>query len=337
MKRKILIKLISASMSCLLFLISPLYSAANAAEPYSKEESKKSIVLGACRTTLGIIGAATLTWLLYNKFSNNDNAELGSTDTVEQDFSGTSGTLGKNFFEFTGTKEPDECFFANPQENIIMQNINLLREHIVIAKRSVVDEDFLREVGLRKDTVIVNAANKLGVGGLGVCGKIFEKMGVGHTVDEVETWKIKNNRVEKGIGTGNVFIHRSGKIEEEVGSAKYVMQAVGPDFGEYDNIYEAYKVYYKLHRTIINVAVYLGLDVVMPAISLGIFAEGAKDEPKKLGERCSIIAFTAIADELSTLEPSQIRDFKVYFCDVGSYGAPRFFFNKCEKLLNYAH
>lgn len=307
-------------MSCL-FLTYPFYSAVNAVESVesnSKKENMNSTILKFGGATLGAIGMTVLACLLCNKFLNSEN----NTD---------SDVFEQNFLEFKGTKKHGRSFFADPQQNTsaLMQKINLLKKHVIVAQKSVVDKDFLRQIGSNGDTVIVNAANRWGVGGAGVCGAIFAEMKVGQTVPEVEAWKKRTERNE--IGTGNVYIHSSNGIE----NAKCVMQTVGPNFGEFNHMCDAYEKLYEAYFNTIILAALKGMkNIVMPALSLGIYAKDAKENPEKLGECTSIIALTAIADALSTLKSWQIQGVKVYLCDFKSQGAAEIFFDKSKKLLN---
>lgn len=307
MKRKNLIKLVSAYMSCLI-LTTPLYSSASAVEPNSKKGDIKNTVLKVGGAIAGVVGITTLVGVLYNKLSNNTNEE--------------------NFLEFKGTNKPDGDFFNNPKNytHILMSKINSLKKHVMVVEKSVVDENFLRDIGSNGDTVVVNAANRWGTGGGGVCGVIFKAMGLDWTVTEVENWKRRTGKDE--IGTGNVFIHPSYELGKNVKSVKYIMQTVGPDFREC-NVHEGYEKLYEAYYNTIILAAFKGVkNVVMPAISMGIFLGNAS------GEECSIIALTAIADALETLEQEHLQtNFMVYLCDFKSGTEASNFFKKCEILL----
>lgn len=342
MKKRNLIKLVSACMSCLL-LTTPLCSAVNTIESNSKKENIKNTVLKVGGTIAGLVGLAALAGVLYNKFSSDINAKSNNngTTTCKQIFDSSTApsTFEENFLSFEGTSKPSRWFFADPLNNthILMSRINFLKGHVRVVQESVVDKNFLRQIGSNGYTVVVNAANSSGVAGGGVCGTIFEEMGIGSTVPEVRDWKIKTNANE--IGTGNVFIHPPYDLGKKVESVKYIMQTVWPNFGEYSlkNIGEAYeKLYEAYYNTIILSALKRTKNVVIPAISMGIFADGAKENPKDLGGKCSIVALTAIADALNTLEcwGIQIQDFRVYLCDCRSKAAAISFFNKCKELLN---
>lgn len=332
MKRKNLVKLVSAYMSCLI-LTTPLYSSASAVEPNSKKGDIKNTVLKVGGAIAGVVGITTLVGVLYNKLSNNNNnSESNNTNTnackPNSNSNTTLSTFEENFLEFKGTNKPDGDFFNNPKNytHILMSKINSLKKHVMVVEKSVVDENFLRDIGSNGDTVVVNAANRWGTGGGGVCGVIFKAMGLDWTVTEVENWKRRTGKDE--IGTGNVFIHPSYELGKNVKSVKYVMQTVGPDFREC-NVHEGYEKLYEAYYNTIILAAFKGVkNVVMPAISMGIFLGNAS------GEECSIIALTAIADALETLEQEHLQtNFMVYLCDFKSDTETSNFFKKCEILL----
>ena len=296
MKKRNLIKLVSACMSCLL-LTTPLCSAVNTIKPNSKKENTKNTVLKVGGTIAGLVGLAALAGVLYNKFS--------------------SDTIKRNFLSFEGIHRTDYYHISE-------QEIALLKKHVMVVQKSVVDKNFLRQIGSNGDTVVVNAANSKGENGGGVCGTIFEEMGIGSTVPEVVKWMKKTGASE--IGTGNVFIHLSYNLRTKM--VKYVMQTVGPDFREYSDKKEAYKKLYEAYyNTIILAALNGAKNVVMPAISMGIF--------KGEGYICHLIALTAIADALNTLERwgIQIQDFWVYLCDFLSGDEAKIFFDGCRNKL----
>ncbi len=334
MKKRNLIKLVSACMSCLL-LTTPLCSAVNTIESNSKKENIKNTVLKVGGTIAGLVGLAALAGVLYNKFSSDSNAKSNNTGTTTCkqifDSSTAPSIFEKNFLSFKGIHRTDYCHISE-------QEIALLKKHVMVVQESVVDKNFLKQIGSNGYTVVVNAANSKGENGGGVCGTIFEEMGIGSTVPEIVEWMKETGASE--IGTGNVFIHLPYDLGKKVKSVKYIMQTVGPDFRNYSlkNIVEAYKKFYEAYyNTVILAALNGAENAVMPAISMGIFSDSENKNPKILGECCSIVALTAIADALNTLEcwGIQIQDFRVYLCDCYSKpgSAAEFFFDGCRNKL----
>lgn len=324
MKKKTLIKSISTSMSCLLFLIPPLCSALNTTELNSKKKDIKSTVLKVGGVIGGTIGITALGILLYSKFSHNNNNNSNNTepnntdvDVSKQDLESSEAPSisDENFLSYNGVHKP----------NMILskQDIRLLRQHVRVVNASVTDEKFLNYVSSNGETVVVNAANTQGFNGGGVCGSIFQAMGLGQTVPEVQNWKTKTGR--NVIGTGNAFIHSAYGMK----NAQYVMQTVGPDFHNYSDTSDAYKKLYEAYYNTIVLAANKGIkNVVIPAISMGIYATPG------IGEYSSFVALKAIADALDTLTDYQKQNFEVYLCDFLSSGEAAKFFDGCTKLLN---
>ncbi len=327
MKKKTLIKSISTSMSCLLFLTPPLCSALNTTELNSKKKDIKSTVLKVGGVIGGTIGITALGILLYSKFSHNNN-NSNNTEPNNTDVDVSKQDSKQDFDSYEAPSISDENFLSyngvhKPNMILSKQDVRLLRQHVRVVNASVTDEKFLNYVSSNGETVVVNAANTQGFNGGGVCGSIFQAMGLGQTVPEVQNWKAKTGR--NVIGTGNAFIHSAYGMKY----AQYVMQTVGPDFRNYSDTSDAYKKLYEAYYNTIVLAANKGIkNVVIPAISMGIYATPG------IGEYSSFVALKAIADALDTLTDYQKQNFKVYLCDFLSSGEAAKFFDGCTKLLN---
>ncbi len=110
---------------------------------------------------------------------------------------------------------------------------------------------------------IVNAANNSLMGGGGVDGAIHRKGGP--TILE-ECRKIRENKWQNGLPTGNAVITKGGNLE-----ARYVIHTVGPvwgggDLGEPELLASAY-------RNSLSLAVSQGLrTIAFPSISTGAYS-----------------------------------------------------------------
>lgn len=293
MIKKSAMKFFSKSMGCLLFLSSPFCSVSKAMEPEQKEEKSSSVVKIVALGTCGLVLGGYITYRLFN--GNSDSSE-------------TKPKLGY---------DAARTAFSN-------EEVGLLKKYVKIVNRSVVDEEFLNEIGNQGKTVVVNAANTYGVKGLGVCKAVFDAMGI-DSVPEINDWKSKGNHE---IGDGNVFIHHSYGIAKKCKNADYVMQTVGPDFRNYLDEKVAYEKLYNAYYNTVKVSAEKDIkNIVVPAISTGIFAVPG------VGTRGSIIALSAIHDALSELPESKRQGMNVYLCEFKSSGETKKFFEGCSKVL----
>ncbi len=293
MVEKSAVKFLSKSMGCLLFVSSPFCSVSKAVNPDQKDEKSSSVFTKA---VFGTYSLALGEYLISRLFSSNSN---GSATKLKLEYDAAKT-------EFSG------------------QEVELLKKHVKIVNRSVVDEEFLNEIGNNGKTVVVNAANTYGVKGFGVCKAIFDAMGI-YSVPEIDEWKKEGNYE---IGDGNVFIHHSYGIAKKCKNADYVMQTVGPDFRDYLDEKIAYEKLYDAYYNTVKVSSAKDIkNIVVPAISTGIFAAPG------VGEKGSVVALSAIHNALSELSESKKQGMNVYLCNFKSYGEGIKFFECCSKIL----
>lgn len=294
MIKKSAIKFLSKSMGCLLFVSSPFCSVSKAVNPKQEDEKRSSVFT---RTVFGTFGLALGGYLAFRLFS-------GKSDGFET----------KPRVEYNAAKTE----FSS-------QEVKLLKNHVKIVNCSVVDKNFLNEIGRHGKTVVVNAANTYGVKGLGVCKAIFDAMEI-YSVPEIDKWKKEGNYE---IGDGNVFIHYSYGIAKKCKNVDYVMQTVGPDFGGYLDEKIAYEKLYDAYYNTVKVSATKGIkNIVIPAISTGIFAVPG------VGEKGSVVALSAIYNALNELSESKKQGMNIYLCKFKSYGEGIKFFECCSKILN---
>ena len=120
--------------------------------------------------------------------------------------------------------------------------------------------------------VIVNAANKFLRSGGGICGAIFRKAGFKELNEACSKAKVP-------LKDGEVFITPAFNIT----SAKYIIHAVGPDFGKdpdaFNKLFDAYYNSFKLLKK------YNLHSIAFPLISSGIFGGRLDNPAKKSGEQ----------------------------------------------------
>ena len=115
--------------------------------------------------------------------------------------------------------------------------------------------------------VIVNAANKYLMPGSGVCGEIFRRAGYNELVSAC-------NRLKTPLYDGETTITPSFNIN----NAKYIIHAVGPDFGLKPEAFnELFNAYYNSLLLLKENNLHT---IAFPLISSGIFG-GNLDNPAK--------------------------------------------------------
>ena len=138
-----------------------------------------------------------------------------------------------------------------------MSSIKLLNE-------SCIDQDV---------DVIVNAANRYLAPGAGVCGAIFRRAGY----VELST---ACNKYELPLLDGDVVITPAFGIT----NAKYIIHAVGPDFGHTPNAFkELYNAYY---NSLIVLKENNLHSISFPLISSGIFGYGLDNPTRESTKQC---------------------------------------------------
>ena len=137
--------------------------------------------------------------------------------------------------------------------------------------------------------VVVNAANPYLANGSGVCGAIFEAVGV----DEMEGFirKIKRTTGIEAIPEGQSVATPGGKLK-----AKWVIHSVGPRYGQSRG--KDAELLASCYRTALALADKKGMkSIAFPSISTGVFGYPAPEAAK--------VASEAIRDELGKLKAVQ--------------------------------
>ena len=135
---------------------------------------------------------------------------------------------------------------------------------------------------------IVNAANRNLWSGGGICGAIFSK--AGYTELNEACKKIKTP-----LKDGDAVITPAFNIE----NAKYIIHAVGPDFGHTPNAFkELYNAYY---NSLIILKENNLHTIAFPLISSGIFGYGLKNPVRESVKQC-LKAYYKFIDEYSNYD-----------------------------------
>ncbi len=139
--------------------------------------------------------------------------------------------------------------------------------------------------------VIVNAANRNLLSGGGICGAIFRKAGY-------ELLNEACKKIKTPLRDGDAVITPAFNIT----NAKYIIHAVGPDFGRTPNAFEElFKAYYNSLIVLKENSLHT---IAFPLISSGIFGYGL-DNPVRVSTKECIKAYNKF-----------INDYKDYDIDV---------------------
>ena len=136
---------------------------------------------------------------------------------------------------------------------------------------------------------VVNAANRFLRAGGGVCGAIFEKAGYAALQDACD-------KIETPLNDGDAVMTSAYGIK----NAKYIIHAVGPDFGStpnaFDKLYDAY-------RNSLEILIENGLhSIAFPLISAGIFG-GRLENPAYVSAEQCLKAYNDFVKEYEGYEP----------------------------------
>ena len=136
--------------------------------------------------------------------------------------------------------------------------------------------------------VVVNAANRYLRAGGGICGAIFKKAGY-------EALQAACNKIKTPLNDGDAYMTPAFGIK----NAKYIIHAVGPDFGAtpdaVDKLYDAY-------RNSLEVLFEYGLhSISFPLISAGIYGGRLENPAYTSAEEC-LRAYNDFADEFPDYE-----------------------------------
>lgn len=130
---------------------------------------------------------------------------------------------------------------------------------------------------------IVNAANSYLASGGGVCGAIFAKAGYKELTDACSKYKVPLN-------DGDVVITPSFNIK----NAKYIIHAVGPDFGKNPNAFDKlFNAYFNSLKILKENNLH---SIAFPLISSGIFG-GNLTNPVEVSLRECIKAYNKFIEE----------------------------------------
>ena len=120
---------------------------------------------------------------------------------------------------------------------------------------------------------IVNAANIYLAAGSGVCGEIFKRAGYKELNEACEKY-------QRPLNDGDAVITDSFNID----NCKYIIHAVGPDFGHTPNAFkELYNAYY---NSLIVLKENNLHSISFPLISSGIFGYGLDNPTRESTKQC---------------------------------------------------
>ena len=135
---------------------------------------------------------------------------------------------------------------------------------------------------------IVNAANKYLMSGGGICGAIYSKAGY-------EALNEACNKYNTPLNDGDAVITPAFNIT----NAKYIIHAVGPDFGITPNAFDLlYKAYYSSLELLIKNNIH---SISFPLISSGIFGGNLENPAIVSAEQC-IKAYKKFIEENKSYE-----------------------------------
>lgn len=152
----------------------------------------------------------------------------------------------------------------------VISNINDKKDSNKLVKAFEIKEksDFKVKNGSSTDQkvdAIVNAANKMLMSGGGVCGAIFRKAGYDKLTEACK-------KIKTPLKDGDAVITLAFNIK----NAKYIIHAVGPDFGNKSDAYdELFNSYYNSLKVLKENNLH---SISFPLISSGIFG-GNLDNP----------------------------------------------------------
>lgn len=125
----------------------------------------------------------------------------------------------------------------------------------------------------QKVDAIVNAANRRLMSGCGICGAIYKKAGYMELNDAC-------SKIKTPLNDGDAVITPAFNIT----NAKYIIHAVGPDFGHTPNAFDKlFNAYYNALKVLMENNLHT---IAFPLISSGIFG-GNLDNPVEISaEHC---------------------------------------------------
>ena len=141
---------------------------------------------------------------------------------------------------------------------------------------------------------VVNAANKGLLPGTGVCGEIFERAGY------KELYRIcQNNNLP--LNDGDAVITPALNIT----NAKYIIHAVGPDFGRTPNAFDKlFMAYYNSLIVLKNNELH---SIAFPLISSGVYSGNLENPVSETTKQC-------IAAYLKFIQENKDYEIKVFLC-----------------------
>ena len=135
---------------------------------------------------------------------------------------------------------------------------------IELINESCVDQDV---------DAIVNAANRNLWSGGGICGAIFKKAGYSELNEAC-------NKIKTPLKDGDAVITPAFNIK----NTKYIIHAVGPDFGQTPNAFkELFDAYYNSMLVLMNNNLH---SISFPLISSGIFGYGLDNPVLESTKQC---------------------------------------------------
>ena len=308
--------------------------------PSQKKITKKHNCSGnglGLKISSGLATAYALGLTLYHFWPR----EAGRVQSVGQEQRTQSGDLHFCDQGMIPRLNPVEHFGELP-ENLDINNIK-----VVITgdngryPQGIVDEGLWNDLlgynrGYEKRTAIVDASNRSGLGGSGVDGAIFGKMGgrarpyISANLEPYKDSRGENMRdgyTEQPvrIETGGAIIHSSFNIADISGNIPYVIQAVSPMIHNRSDFTKLRSAYYNAVR----LAIACGCKrLLVPALGMAIFfqPDGTVDRTV-LGRECADVALAAISDARRDMGNA---DIEIIFTDYGSHRHP--FYQRLSEL-----
>lgn len=207
--------------------------------------------------------------------------------------------------------------------------------------QGIVDEGLWNDLlgynrGYEKRTAIVDASNRSGLGGGGVDGMIFGKMGgrarpyISANLEPYKDSRGENMRdgytgQPVRIETGGAIIHSSFDIADGYDNIPYVIQAVSPMIHNRSDFTKLRSAYYNAVR----LAIACGCKrLLVPALGMNIFfqPDGTVD-PTVLGKESADVALAAISDARRDMGN---EDIEIIFTDYGPHRHP--FYQRLSEL-----